>query len=81
MIYGFVKQSDGQVRITSELGVGTSVGIYLPRAVGGAEEDLPEIKLAEPTRAQAGETVLIVDDEPIVRMLITEVLEGLDYGH
>ena len=39
MIYGFVKQSDGQVRITSELGVGTSVRIYLPRAAGVAEDD------------------------------------------
>jgi PAS domain S-box-containing protein len=80
MIYGFVKQSDGQVRITSELGVGTSVRIYLPRAGEGAEDDLPEVKPAEPTRAQAGETVLIVDDEPTVRMLITEVLEGLGYA-
>ena len=80
MIYGFVKQSDGQVRITSELGVGTSVRIYLPRAAEGAEDDLPEVKPAEPTRAQAGETVLIVDDEPTVRMLITEVLEGLGYA-
>ena len=41
MIYGFVKQSDGQVRITSELGVGTSVRIYLPRAAGAAEDDAP----------------------------------------
>jgi PAS domain S-box-containing protein len=80
MIYGFVKQSGGQVRITSELAVGTSVRIYLPRAVGGAEEDLPEVKPVEPTRANAGETILIVDDEPTVRMLITEVLEGLGYA-
>jgi CheY-like chemotaxis protein len=80
MIYGFVRQSDGQVRITSELGVGTSVRIYLPRAAGAAEEDMPEVKLAEPTRAKAGETILIVDDEPTVRMLITEVLEGLGYA-
>jgi CheY-like chemotaxis protein len=80
MIYGFVRQSDGQVRITSELGVGTSVRIYLPRAAGAAEEDMPEVKLAERTRAKAGETILIVDDEPTVRMLITEVLEGLGYA-
>ncbi len=48
MIYGFVKQSDGQVRITSELGVGTSVRIYLPRAVGASKTDAPEVKPAEP---------------------------------
>jgi CheY-like chemotaxis protein len=80
MIYGFVKQSDGEVRIMSELGVGTSVRIYLPRAAGGAEEELPEDKPSEPTRAKAGDTILIVDDEPTVRMLITEVLEGLGYA-
>jgi PAS domain S-box-containing protein len=80
MIYGFVKQSDGQVRITSQLGVGTTVRIYLLRAVGIAEDNAPEAKPAEPTRAKAGETVLIVDDEPTVRMLITEVLEGLGYA-
>jgi CheY-like chemotaxis protein len=80
MIYGFVKQSGGQVRITSELGVGTSVRIYLPSAAGAAEEDPPEVKRVEPTRANAGETILIVDDEPTVRMLITEVLEGLGYA-
>jgi CheY-like chemotaxis protein len=80
MIYGFVKQSDGQVRITSELDVGTSVRLYLPRAAGGAEEDLPEAKPEEPARANGGETILIVDDEPAVRMLITEVLEGLGYA-
>jgi CheY-like chemotaxis protein len=80
MIYGFVKQSDGQVRIMSDLGIGTSVRIYLPRTAGGVEEDWPEVKPAEPTRANAGETILIVDDEPTVRMLITEVLEGLGYA-
>jgi PAS domain S-box-containing protein len=80
MIYGFVKQSDGQVRITSELGVGTAVHIYLPRDTGEAEDDAPGVKPAEASRAKAGETILIVDDEPTVRILITEVLEGLGYA-
>ena len=54
---------------------------YLPPAgYGGVEDDVPEVKPAEPTRAKAGETILIVDDEPTVRMLITEVLEGLGYA-
>jgi hypothetical protein len=64
MIYGFAKQSGGQVRIYSEVGTGTSVRIYLPRHYGETE---PEVLLAEPAethRAEVGETVLIVDDEP-----------------
>ncbi len=79
MIYGFAKQSGGQVRIYSELHEGTMVCIYLPRHVGPSEaaEDMPE--LAHAPRAEQGETVLVVDDEPTVRMLVTEVLEDLGY--
>jgi PAS domain S-box-containing protein len=78
MIYGFVRQSGGQVRIYSELGQGTMVCLYLPRHVGAADQD-EEIDEAEPPRAEQGESVLIVDDEPTVRMLMTEVLEDLGY--
>ncbi len=79
MIYGFAKQSGGQVRIYSEVGQGTMVCIYLPRHFGEADnsEDLPD--LADAPRAQQGQTVLVVDDEPTVRMLVTEVLEDLGY--
>jgi PAS domain S-box-containing protein len=80
MVYGFVTQSSGQVRITSQVGVGTNVMIYLPRDSGVVEDDAPKAETAEPARATGGETVLIVDDEPTVRMLITEVLEGLGYS-
>ena len=80
MIYGFAKQSGGQVRIYSEVGAGTMVCLYLPRHIGEAEdaEGVPE--LSEAARARAGETVLVVDDEPTVRMLVTEVLEDLGYA-
>nr|WP_280843025.1 PAS domain-containing protein [Pararoseomonas baculiformis] len=80
MIYGFVRQSGGQVRIYSEVGQGTMVCLYLPRHVGGPEtaEEVPE--LADAPRAGKGETVLVVDDEPTVRMLVTEVLEELGYA-
>ncbi|MGT2478035.1 ATP-binding protein [Methylobacterium oryzae CBMB20] len=79
MIYGFAKQSGGQVRIYSEVGHGTTVCLYLPRHTGDAECDevLPETGLLP--FAEAGETVLIVDDEPTVRMLVTDVLGDLGY--
>jgi nitrogen-specific signal transduction histidine kinase len=80
MIYGFAKQSGGQARIYSEMNAGTTVRIYLPRHFGEADGDLPQAGLAEVSRASAGETVLIVDDEPTVRMLITEVLAELGYA-
>jgi PAS domain S-box-containing protein len=78
MIYGFAKQSEGQVRIHSTLGQGTTVKILLPRAGGGTAED-EAAALTEVPRAQAGETVLVVDDEATIRMLVTEVLEELGY--
>ncbi len=80
MIYGFVRQSGEQARIYSERGQGTMVWLYLPRHLGeaAAAETLPE--LTDAPRARQGETVLVVDDEPTVRMLITEVLEALGYA-
>jgi PAS domain S-box-containing protein len=79
MIYGFAQQSGGQVRIYSEPGQGTMVCIYLPRHFGPADEpDIAAGSMPAP-RAREGETVLIVDDEPTVRMLVMEVLEDLGY--
>jgi len=79
MIYGFARQSGGQVHICSQLGRGTTVRLYLPRHMGEAEAaDVPAKTPAAP-RAGRGETVLIVDDEPVVRMLVTEVLGDLGY--
>ncbi|MFC7665377.1 ATP-binding protein [Methylorubrum suomiense] len=79
MIHGFAKQSGGQVRIYSELGQGTTVCLYMPRHDGEADTDETAPTLGETARARQGETVLIVDDEPSVRMLVTEVLEDLGY--
>ena len=79
MIYGFAQQSGGQVRIYSEVGQGTTVCLYLPRHYGETEEDEAVDRLTQAARAGQGETVLIVDDEPSVRMLVTEVLEDLGY--
>ena len=79
MVYGFARQSGGQVRIYSEVGEGTTVCLYLPRHYGEADEADVARRLAEVGRAGQGETVLIVDDEASVRMLVTEVLEDLGY--
>jgi PAS domain S-box-containing protein len=82
MVYGFVKQSDGHVRIYSENGSGTTFKIYLPRHRGRVGESGDESAAAPAAafRAEAGETVLVVDDEPTVRMLVMETLEDLGYA-
>jgi PAS domain S-box-containing protein len=80
MIYGFVRQSGGQVRIYSEVGQGTTMCLYLPRHHGEADATAGEMEHAAAPRAEQGETVLVVDDEPTVRMLVTEVLEDLGYN-
>jgi CheY-like chemotaxis protein len=80
MVYGFTRQSNGQVRLYSEVGSGTTVRIYLPRHFGEAEAEAEPPQFEAMAHAGAGETVLIVDDEPTVRMLITEVLEELGYA-
>jgi signal transduction histidine kinase len=79
MVYGFARQSGGHARIYSEPGQGTRVCIYLPRHLG---EEVAADDVSAPTetaRAGMGETVLVVDDEPTVRMLVTDVLEDLGY--
>ncbi|MBV1796331.1 PAS domain S-box protein [Siccirubricoccus sp. G192] len=80
MIYGFARQSGGQARIQSAPGAGTTVRIHLPRHQGKASEEEAQARPPEARRAAAGETVLVVDDEPTVRMLVTEVLEDLGYA-
>ena len=79
MIYGFAKQSGGQVRIHSTIGEGTSVCVYLPRHRGEAEAHETFAECQGAPVAMEGETVLVVDDEPTVRLLVTDVLEDLGY--
>ena len=79
MIYGFVRQSGGQARIRSAPGQGTTVSLYLPRHHGAEDATDAEVQSAPPPKGLQGETVLVVDDEPTVRMLVTEVLEELGY--
>ena len=79
MVYGFARQSGGQVRIYSEVGQGTTMCLYFPRHYGGESERTTDIDAARAARAQTGKTVLVVDDEPTVRMLVVDVLEDLGF--
>ncbi len=80
MIYGFAKQSGGQARIYSEIGQGTTVKMYLPRHHGQARPNENAAQDSEQLpRAETGETVLVVDDEPTVRMLVGDTLADLGY--
>ena len=78
MVYGFVRQSGGQVRIQSELGKGTTVCLYLPQIVDAAaeEEDTPRM---EDIECADGQTVLIIDDEPTIRMIVVDALQEQGY--
>ncbi|SDV46150.1 ATP-binding protein [Chitinasiproducens palmae] len=79
MIYGFAKQSGGQVRIHSTVDVGTTVSIHLPcmsEAPQTDEDDMPEPVAPE---VQPGEAIMVVDDEAVIRMVASEVLAGFGY--
>jgi CheY-like chemotaxis protein len=78
MIYGFARQSGGQVRIYSEVGMGTTICIYLPRFYGDASSKRDEDAGQVPVNG-SGETVLVVDDEATIRHLIDEVLDEQGY--
>lgn len=80
MTYGFARQSGGQVRIYSEVGRGATVCIYLPRHIGEAETIEAPPELSDMAHAIQGETILVIDDEPIVRTLVTDVLRELGYA-
>ncbi|MEL7460065.1 MAG: PAS domain-containing protein [Pseudomonadota bacterium] len=77
MVYGFVRQSDGDLRIYSEEGVGTTVRMLLPRGTseGAREAPMPE----EAIEMGGGETLLVVEDELQLLVMISDVLTGLGY--
>jgi len=78
MVYGFARQSNGQVRIASELGRGTTIEIALPRYAGDVLLPKDEEAIAA-AAAAAGETILVVDDEASIRHLVDEVLDEVGY--
>jgi CheY-like chemotaxis protein len=80
MVYGFARQSDGHVRIYSEEGHGTTVKLYLPRHRGSVRRETErDAEVAVANTTMAGKTVLVVEDEAVVRLLVVEVLEEMGY--
>jgi PAS domain S-box-containing protein len=79
MVYGFARQSGGHVSIYSEMGQGTTMRIYLPRHRGAIDSpEIPALVTHSP-EASRSETILVVDDEPTIRMVVTEVLQQQGY--
>ncbi|WP_053160881.1 PAS domain-containing sensor histidine kinase [Pseudomonas sp. P1.8] len=79
MIYGFAQQSGGHVSLSSLPGRGTSVRLYLPRLHSTEAEEVPLSVVSEAPAAIAGETVMLVEDDPAVRMLVLDLLNELGY--
>ncbi len=78
MIYGFARQSEGSIKLYSEQGNGTTAKLYLPR-YRGPDPDKAAAEVEDTDAAYDGVSVLVVEDEPIVRSLIVEVLKELGY--
>ncbi|WP_428000889.1 ATP-binding protein [Acidovorax sp.] len=78
MVYGFVRQSGGHVRVQSEVGVGTTMRLYLPRHDGQVLEDAADGP-ADTVQQGEGETLLVVEDESTIRTLTVEVLKDAGY--
>jgi len=79
MVYGFVKQAGGHIRIHSAPGQGTTVSLFLPRDTSDDEAELPVAEPLPATHAGTGETILVVEDEVNVRAVTLTVLQELGY--
>jgi signal transduction histidine kinase/ActR/RegA family two-component response regulator len=78
MVYGFVKQSNGHIKIYSEVGHGTTVKLYLPQAAGLVGPDRIAERGGDPERG--GETILVVEDDPLVRQYVLTQIQSLGYS-
>jgi PAS domain S-box-containing protein len=79
MIYGFAKQSGGNVQIESTVGVGTTISLYIPRFWGDPVPDATPVA-ASIVPSGDGQTILIVEDDSSVRLAVVELLTELGYG-
>jgi CheY-like chemotaxis protein len=78
MVYGFVKQSNGHIKIYSEVGHGTTVKLYLPQAAGLVGPDKVTERSGDAERG--GETILVVEDDPLVRQYVLTQIQSLGYS-
>jgi PAS domain S-box-containing protein len=78
MVYGFVKQSGGHIKIYSEPGEGTTIKMYLPRLLGKFEEQAEDASIGA-VEAQGEESILVCEDDEDVRAYSAEVLRELGY--
>ena len=78
-VYGFVKQSKGDIQVFSEPGKGTQIVIYLPRYIKDGNDDSDVIKQDKIPAPSKNETILVVDDEPALRDLAEEILNLQNY--
>ncbi len=79
MIYGFARQSGGQIQIRSAPGTGTTMSLYLPRHTGEVVDQGEDGRRAALRRVASDDVILVVEDEPGVRMLVTDLLEELGF--
>ncbi|MFQ5534647.1 MAG: PAS domain S-box protein [Sphingomonadales bacterium] len=78
MVYGFARQSNGHVKISSEVGIGTNIKLFLPKSA--EKVCMPEtVNVAEQRAPGHGELILVVEDHPDVRELTVRLLESLGY--
>jgi signal transduction histidine kinase/ActR/RegA family two-component response regulator len=79
MVYGFVKQSEGHIKIYSEEGYGTTIKLYLPRASDADDAANADIENTAPAVHGGGEVLLVVEDDALVRQYVMSTLSSLGY--
>jgi two-component system, cell cycle sensor histidine kinase and response regulator CckA len=77
MVYGIIKQSGGHIAVYSEPGIGTTVKLYLPRV--DEEPSAPVLEVETPSPKKGNKTILLVEDEKVVRDLTAKILRDLNY--